>query len=306
MKGFLYLPRLFKKRSNEDRLVMTILCRNEVDIIEHNVRVHSALGVDAFIVMDNGSTDGTREKLDELSREFELKVVDQTGVYQQAKWMRQLAFMARDEMAASWVISNDADEFWIPQEIGKTLKSFLRHQDSVVTVPRSNMLLTEDIWSTKFHFSQLSYRVKHPICYDEKAELSEQQVSMFFANISPKVIVNPYGFIKISGGNHRAKHLAKLFTARQEPGIRVYHYPIRSFQQFEANIRHRQQLLKKPKVRMGDHYRRWVRLLEQGSLEEEFQRFVVINSDKAVLEKYGLIIEDHRSSDKILQTLSGN
>ena len=48
------------------RLVMTILVKDEADIIEANIRTHAKLGVDAFAVMDNNSSDGTREILEKL------------------------------------------------------------------------------------------------------------------------------------------------------------------------------------------------------------------------------------------------
>lgn len=275
MQWLKYFWNYHKKKSVSDRLVMTILCRNEVDIIEANIRTHAALGVDAFVVMDNASNDGTRELLASLSEEFELHIIDQPSqTYQQAKWMKQLACYARDNLNANWVISNDADEFWVPQDEGKLLKDYLTHKDSVVTVKRHNMILTEDALEPGYHFSQARYYVKYPICYDKEAELNDKNISMFFANISPKVIVNPNGLIKISGGNHRAKHIGKPLTARSEKGIKVFHYPIRSWQQFEANIKHRKELLKNPNVKMGDHYRRWVKMLDEGELESEFKRFL--------------------------------
>ena len=45
------------------RLVMTLKVRDEEDVIEDNLRFHGAMGVDFFIVMDNGSVDGTPEIL---------------------------------------------------------------------------------------------------------------------------------------------------------------------------------------------------------------------------------------------------
>ena len=42
---------------------MALKVRDEGDVLEANLRYHHALGVDAFIVTDNGSTDETPEIL---------------------------------------------------------------------------------------------------------------------------------------------------------------------------------------------------------------------------------------------------
>jgi len=44
-------------------LVMTLKVRDEEDVIEDNLRFHRALGVDFFVVMENGSVDRTPEIL---------------------------------------------------------------------------------------------------------------------------------------------------------------------------------------------------------------------------------------------------
>lgn len=285
-----YFTQVNRKKNSNDRLVMTILCRNEVDIIEENIRTHAHLGIDAFAVMDNGSTDGTREKLQALANEFELHIIDQKKqTYQQAKWMKSLVHYARDALKANWVISNDADEFWIPRQPNRDLKFYLNHKDSVVTVKRHNMVLTEQALEPAYHFSQADYYVQYPFCYDKTTQMHDEKISMLFAPLSPKVIVNPYGFIKISGGNHRAKHIAKTFSARMEPDIVVYHYPIRSWNQFEANIQHRQKLLMNPNARMGNHYRRWVRILEQGHLKAEFENMLLNRQQLLSLESLGVL-----------------
>lgn len=302
LKSIQFFWQMHQVKSDQDQLVMTILCRNEVDIIEANIKTHASLGVDGFVVMDNGSTDGTREALEALSQQYPIHVIDQPSqTYQQSKWMKQLAFYAREKMNARWVISNDADEFWIPQK--GDLKSYLLAKDSVITIKRSNMLLTESALAADYHFSKAKHRVLYPICYDREVQKNDDQVSMLLVPISPKVIVNPKGLIKLSGGNHRAKHIGKAFTARNETGIHVYHYPIRSYAQFEANIKQREVLLKLPNARMGDHYRRWVRLYQEGRLEEEFQRFVLNREQLATFVEYRVAIEDHKPSQSILEAL---
>ena len=273
-------------------LTMTILVKNEIDIIEKNIRFHAKKGVESFVVMDNNSTDGTREKLEELKKEFEITIIDEKGTYNQAKWMTKLTHIARKKYNPTWLIPNDADEFWISQN---NLKDSLPKKGAVLTVDRFNFLLYEGLTS----WDKSEYRVENPVFYRKNTQLGSEKISIILTKISPKVIIKPKGLLWIRGGNHKALHLFNIRDyfkhydkIKRFNKIRVFHFPIRSFEQFKKNIENRKKLLQKG-AKMGPHYKRWVKLLNEGKLEEEFYNNLVFKKDEMkVLEKYGIITKE--------------
>lgn len=94
------------------RLGMTLLVRDEIDIIRRHVE-HHLPRVDFFAITDNASLDGTREYLDSLRGDSRVAIFDEPGNdYRQDAWVDR---MIRAALAAGcdWVINSDADEFWM-------------------------------------------------------------------------------------------------------------------------------------------------------------------------------------------------
>ena len=95
---------------------MTLLVRDEQDILRENIEFHKSQGVDFFIATDNRSTDDTTKILKEYESLGILKYIYEEKDYNQAPWVTHMARMAYTVYGADWIINNDADEFWWPQK----------------------------------------------------------------------------------------------------------------------------------------------------------------------------------------------
>ena len=282
-------------------LAMSILVRDEADLLANTIRFHHKYGVDAFVIGDNGSTDGSRAIVKELARTIPIHIVDfPAEQYRQSRWMTEMARIARRKFNARWVINNDADEFWLPQS--DNIKNHLRLEDTVVEVVRSNMLVPPA--SKNYYLS--SWRVSSPIGYSIGYQQTLGKMSLLLVSIKPNVIVNPRGLIRIKGGNHSASHLLRWGKPRQEKGIHIYHFPIRTYAQFLKEVQRMAELLAQDpeSKRIGQHRRRWAQLLKAGKLKKEYDDFFLSPKELQLLEKLGIIVRDERISQAFAKLAS--
>ena len=107
------------------KLVMTLLVRDEADIIRDHLDYHLGAGVDLVIATDHRSEDGTSEILSEYERAGVAQVTRRTDEFtQEHAWLSEMARLAASAYDADWVINSAADEFWFPR--GGSLKDVLR------------------------------------------------------------------------------------------------------------------------------------------------------------------------------------
>ena len=250
------------------RLVMTLLVKNEEQMLERNLIFHKQMGVDAFIVTDNNSTDSTPQIIDEYrKRGWIIDVINETATnYEQKEWVDRMIWRAKTEFKADWIINADADEFWYSPT--GNLKSELK-------ITHANVLNVEmrSIYPEEGKpFWEWAQTVK-PITDFQKYNLSKYSI---FEKQNPKVIHRTSGYLQISMGNHKVKMFPQK-TA--DSNIFVYHYNIREKAHFlQKMINGGRQLEQHKGKHGGRHWRYFYKLYKQGLLEAEYERVIGTNS----------------------------
>jgi len=106
------------------KLVMTLLARDEADIVDSWLAFHLNGGADFVVTTDNRSVDGTTEVLERYAREGYVHLIREPGDdLRQDEWVTRMARLAATDFGADWVINSDADEFWWPR--GASLRDVL-------------------------------------------------------------------------------------------------------------------------------------------------------------------------------------
>jgi hypothetical protein len=106
------------------KLVMTLLVRDEADIVDAQIAFHLHAGVDFVVATDNRSVDETTEILERYAGEGVLHLIREPGDdLRQSEWVTRMARLAATDLAADWIFNADADEFWLAR--GGSLKELL-------------------------------------------------------------------------------------------------------------------------------------------------------------------------------------
>lgn len=205
-------------------IVLTILCRNEADIIADVINFHRNNGVDFIIATDNSSDDGTTDILLEYQKHGCLHLISEPEfTHDQAVWVTRMARMAAVEFNADWVINTDADEFWWPAN-GSLKETFaaIAADIDLLEVNRTNFV---------------------PILQEEGSYLDRMTIretrsyNSFGAPLPPKVCHRAYADINVADGNHKVTRSDSLPMKKStEHDLEILHFPLRTYQQFERKI----------------------------------------------------------------------
>ena len=261
------------------KLVMTLLVRDEEDIVRENLDFHLAQGVDQVIVTDNGSEDTTAEILREYESQGVLRLLFETSDdYSQGRWVTRMARMAASE-GADWVINNDADEFWWPR--AGSLKTIFEQLDD-----RVGMLVA--------HRENFVPRPEDGRPFWERMTLREREsLNPLGKPLPPKLAHRADPEIEVAQGNHKVEG-AELGERLDDGSIEILHFPMRTYEQFENKIVKGGRAYARNRELPQSTGRTWRRLYEaweQGKLRDHYDDNVIVEGGRSDL------VEDTRLRD---------
>ena len=212
----------FPSMETHVKLVMTLLARDEADIVDANIAYHLAQGVDFIIATDHLSVDGTSDIMRDYERQGALRYIREEGVYSQRVWVTRMARIASVDYGASWVINNDADEFWWP--VHGNLKETFRNISfwkNIAVAKRHNFVPVDD--EAQPFYRHMLWRQERP-------------VNSIGRPLLPKVAHRGSARVAVAHGNHS---IAGVGWQRAVHGaVEVLHFPVRSYGQLRRKVEH--------------------------------------------------------------------
>jgi hypothetical protein len=273
------------------KLVMTLLARDEADIVEPWLAYHLNAGVDLVIATDNRSEDGTTEILERYSRDGHLHLIREPGEdLRQNEWVTRMARLAATEFGADWVINSDADEFWwprgaslrdvlaaVPPRYG-TVGAFLR-----MFVPRPG---SED------PFERMTVRFSALAPINDPASLYKP---------IRKVVHRGHPQINVTRGNHALVD-SPFAPLRGWFPIEVFHFPLRSLEQATHKTALQGHAFERHIARAPTAYHaNMFSALRSGKLEEYYGSLLVDDDEAERGVAEGRLVVDTRLRDALRQ-----
>ena len=265
------------------KLVVTVLARDEADVIDAHVAFHLNAGADLVIATDNNSQDGTTEVLESYERQGVLRLIREPAEgLRQAEWVTRMVRLAATEHGADWVINSDADEFWWPR--GGSLKEVLGAvpaQYGVVQAFWRSFVPRPD--DGRPFAERMTARLTQHAPINDPTSFYRPVVKVAHRG-DPNVVVGR--------GNHALAD-SRFATLTTWHPVEVLHFPLRSRAQWVRKVELQGEAFTKHIERSGTGYHlRGYDALREGRIEQQHASLVV--DDEALrrgLEEGSLVVD---------------
>lgn len=207
------------------KLVLTLLARNEADVIDANIAYHLGAGADFVIATDNRSDDGTTEILESYERDGVLRLIRESGTdMRQGQWVTRMAQLAASELGADWVIHGDADEFYWPR--GGNLK------DVLSAIPESHGAVRTFVRTFLLRRGEEPFAERMTVRLSTCAPIHDPS-SIF--RPGAKIIHRGDPRAVLGDGTHALREMSLALLEHFHP-IELLHFPFRTVAQTEAKF----------------------------------------------------------------------
>ena len=282
------------------KLVMTLLARDEADVIEQWLAFHLNAGADFVIATDNRSEDGTREVLERYAGEGHVHLLREPGEdLRQNEWVTRMARLAATDFGADWVINSDADEFWWPR--GASLSEVL------AAVPArygtvGGFLRT---FGPPADGGDGSFAERMTVRFSALAPINDP--ASLFKPIR-KIVHRAHPEIQVTRGNHALVD-SPFAPLRGWYPIEVFHFPLRSHEQCERKARLQGTAFEKYVARPPTAYHaNMFAALKSGKIAEYYDSLVLAEDELERGIEQGRLVVDTRLRDslRLLQRPGGD
>jgi len=265
------------------KLVMTLLARNEEDVIEENLLYHLNRGVDFVVATDNASDDSTREILAGYGRQGVLHLIDEPAhTYDQGRWVTRMARLAATDFGADWIINNDADEFFWPDAGDlKDVLAEIPERFGVLTAPRTNFLPRPESEEGGSFVDRMVVRERHSFNTTGEKPLV------------PKAVHRAHPEVLIENGGHRLV-APGLVTLEGWHPMETFHFPVRTYAQWEMKIRISYEARSSANLNVYSGLRAGVAMLEAGRLHEAYEELALDDEQVEAGVREGRLVVDRR------------
>ena len=267
------------------KLVMTLLVRNEADIIDEQIAFHLAAGVDFIVAADNESTDGTTEILETYAQRGRLHRIPIPDRFSQVEVVTEMARLAATRFSADWVINSDADEFWWGRT--GTLKEVLG-----AVPPRFG--------SVRGMWRNFVARPDDGGSFAERMTVRSQATTPGIHPFNPhfKTVHRGAADVEVGGGNHdvSGRGLKPLYGWYP---IDVLHFPIRSLEQFERKFMRWWQITAVDGEASNPYFNVVRDAQREGRIAELYEPFLVDDDRLGRGLADGTLVEDTRIRDAL-------
>jgi hypothetical protein len=278
------------------KVVVTVLARDEADVIDAQIAFHLNAGADFVIATDNNSQDGTTEILESYERAGALRLIREPAEgLRQGEWVTRMARLAASEHGADWVINSDADEFWWPR--GGSLKEVL------AAVPPAYGVV-QAFWRSfvprpddgAFFAERMTARLSQHAPINDPTSFYRPVVKVAH-RADPEVTV--------ARGNHALADTPFRTLTTWHP-LEVLHFPLRSRAQWMRKVQLQGDAFTKHIERSGTGYHlKGYDALRTGRIDEQHQTLVVDDAAAAQGLEDGTLVVDMRLRD-VLRSLHGH